>query len=622
MSTWSVQQAEDLYAVRHWGEGYFHIDAQGRVCVRPDARSTTPDIALHEILQRLEREGFRCPVLLRFPQILGDRVRRLRAAFARAAQDLGYRGDYLPVYPIKVNQQRAVVEGILAGQGRGVGLEAGSKPELMAVMALAPDDGTLVCNGYKDRAYIRLALMAQKLGHRAFLVVEKFSELTPILEESRKLNVEPLLGLRLRLASLADGHWQNSGGEGAKFGLPARDLLRAVETLKAAGLLHRLALAHFHMGSQISNIRDIQRGMGEAARYLAELTRLGAAVTVVDVGGGLGVDYEGARSRGYFSVNYNIEDYALAVVRALYESCETQGLPHPAIFTEAGRAMTAHHAVLATNIIDTEPGFPEEPIHDPGPEAPYVLQDLWRIARRPKARPTERFHEALHWLNESRDLFVHGLIDLREKATAEALFAAVCRGLLSELEPDRAADREVLEAIHERFADKLFANLSIFQSLPDVWGIGQIFPILPITGHQQAPTQSAKIVDLTCDSDGKVDRYVTQKGPASVLPMPTPGETTVPLGFFLVGAYQEILGDIHNLFGDTPACCVHLEADGAFRLQSIQAGETAGRLLAHVGYAESALVEAFTRKVRAVETERKTTISEYKQELNKGIYLI
>ena len=620
----SIRQAEDRYAVRHWGEGYFHMDAQGRVCVRPDARSAQTGVALDAILQALKSKGASCPVLLRFPHILGDRVRRLRAAFAQAARRLDYRGGYLPVYPIKVNQQRAVVEGILAGQGDRVGLEAGSKPELMAVMALAPEGGTLVCNGYKDRAYIRLALTAQKLGHRVFIVVEKFSELALILEESRNLKVQPLLGLRLRLASVANGHWQNSGGEGSKFGLPAGDLLRAVETLESAGLLHRLALAHFHMGSQISNVRDIHRGMHEAVRYMAELARLGAAISVVDVGGGLGVDYEGTRSRGYFSVNYNIEEYALAVVRTLREGCEAQGLPHPAIFTEAGRAMTAHHAVLVTNVVDVEPGFPKDPVPRPDPEAPYVLQDLWQTLQRREARPTERFHEAVHWLNESRDMFVHGVIDLRQRAEAETLFAAVCRSVLPELEPDQAADREVLEAIRSTFADKLFANLSVFQSLPDVWGIDQIFPILPVSGHgEAAPTAFAKIVDLTCDSDGKVERYVTGKGPVSVLPIP-PDQTIASfplLGFFLVGAYQEILGDIHNLFGDTEACCVRLEEDGGFALEAVQAGETTGRLLASVGYSASELMQAFEGKARKAGMSRDGLLAEYRDALGSGVYL-
>ena len=624
MNTGSIRQAEDRYAVRHWGEGYFHINAQGRVCVRADSGSEKVGVALSEILQALERRGASCPVLLRFPQILGDRVRQLRAAFAQASRRLEYHGGYLPVYPIKVNQQRAVVEGILAGQGDRVGLEAGSKPELMAVMALAPQGGTLVCNGYKDRAYVRLALMAQRLGHRVFIVVEKFSELALILEESRNLEVQPLLGLRLRLASMANGHWQNSGGEGAKFGLPSGDLLRAVETLEAAGLLHRLALAHFHMGSQISNVRDIHRGMHEAVRYMAELVRLGAVISVVDVGGGLGVDYEGTRSRGYFSVNYDIQDYALAVVRTLREGCEAQGLPHPAIFTEAGRAMTAHHAVLVTNVVDMEPGFPKEAVSEPGLEAPYVLQDLWQTLRRRDACPTERFHEALHWLNESRDMFVHGLIDLRQRAVAEGLFAAVCRSVLPELQADRAAHREVLEAIRGQFADKLFANLSVFQSLPDIWGIDQIFPILPVSGHGQAVSEAfAKIVDLTCDSDGKVERYVTGKGPVSVLPIPpdrTP-ESFPPLGFFLVGAYQEILGDIHNLFGDTDACCVRLEEGGGFTLEAVQSGETTDRLLASVGYAASELIEAFEDKALRVGASANELLAEYRDALGNGVYL-
>ena len=308
MSHRSAEQAEALYAVRHWGDGYFSIDGHGRVCVCPQPRTQDARVSLQAVMRELADQGIQPPVLIRFPQILADRVQRMRSAFGKAAMALGYQGGYLPVYPIKVNQRRVVLEGILAERDAPVGLEAGSKPELAAIMALAPEGGTLVCNGYKDRGYIRLALMAQQLGHRVFIVVEKRSELALILEESRKLDVQPLLGLRLRLASMANGHWQNSGGEAAKFGLPARDLLSTVQTLKEANLLHRLNLVHFHMGSQISHIRDIHRGMHEATRFMEELAGLGARIEVVDVGGGLGVDYEGTRSRGYFSVNYTMED--------------------------------------------------------------------------------------------------------------------------------------------------------------------------------------------------------------------------------------------------------------------------------------------------------------------------
>ncbi|HEY9121121.1 MAG TPA: biosynthetic arginine decarboxylase, partial [Marinobacter sp.] len=561
MSEPTGSAAHEVYNIAHWSDGYIDVNARGEVLIRPDRGQSGEDINLPDLTRSLVSNGVQLPVLIRFTDILHDRVNKLCGAFNKVAAEQGYQGAYTAVYPIKVNQQRRVVEELLcaepAARDNQIGLEAGSKPELMAVLALSQQPGSvIVCNGYKDREYIRLALIGQKLGHRVFIVVEKQSELPLILEQARRLGVTPLIGVRARLATIGKGNWQNTGGEKSKFGLSASQVLDVVETLRSAGALESLQLLHFHLGSQIANIRDIQTGLRECARFYSELRQMGAPVGTVDIGGGLGVDYEGTRSRSSCSMNYSVHEYAYNVVHILKAECDRTGIPHPNLISESGRALTAHHSVLVTNVIDREVPDKRRP-ERPDSDAPAPLQDLWRDleslqdARSPRSL-AEIYHDVLHAMADVHTQFAHGLLSLADRARAETLYTTCCRALRNQLNSDNRAHREIIDELNEKLAEKLFVNFSLFQSLPDVWGIDQIFPIMPINGLNRPLTRRAVIQDITCDSDGRIDRYVDGQGIETTFPLPeeTPEEPML-MGFFMTGAYQEILGDMHNLFGDT-----------------------------------------------------------------------
>ncbi|HHH35822.1 MAG TPA: biosynthetic arginine decarboxylase [Gammaproteobacteria bacterium] len=598
MNSWDIEKARETYNVGRWGDGYFEVGDDGHALARP-AGPDGPAVDLHDLAGELRRQGLTPPVLVRFPDILRHRLDALRDAFGTAMRAHDYRAAYTPVYPIKVNQQHTVVAEIL-GHG-DVGLEAGSKPELLAVLALAASDGGfIVCNGYKDREYIRLALIGRLLGKRVYIVVEKLSELELILEEAQRLDIPPLLGVRVRLASIGKGKWQNTGGEKSKFGFAAAQLLEMVERLRAAGCLDRLQLLHFHLGSQIANIRDIQRGMREAARHYAELHRLGVPIRIVDVGGGLGVDYEGSRSRSFCSMNYTVQEYANNVVHALWEICQQQHLPQPDIVTESGRAMTAHHALLMVNVIDVEHQPAEEGAPAVSADDPQVLRDLSQALRSLDSRSViETYHDAGHWLALSQEMYTHGVLSLAQRAVAEKLYYAICRRLLPLLQPATRSHREILDELKEKLADKYFCNFSIFQSIPDVWAIDQIFPIMPLHRLEEPPTRRAVITDITCDSDGRIDHYVDREGVESTLPLHAVSSGgDYLLGIFLVGAYQEILGDMHNLFGDTHAVNVVLEPDGGHRLSEPQRGDTVDEVLRYVRYDTEELLERLRHKTR------------------------
>ncbi|HHW76783.1 MAG TPA: biosynthetic arginine decarboxylase, partial [Xanthomonadaceae bacterium] len=565
---WTVAQAREVYNTARWGEGYFDIDDAGRVRVRAPRWPHHPGIDLSALAGELRTLGYALPVLARFNHILHDRVDTLCDAFAAAIAELNYQGGYTAVYPIKVNQQRRVVSEIVRHGGPRVGLEAGSKPELMAVLGLSEPGGVVVCNGYKDREYLRLALIGRQLGLDVFIVVEKLSELDLVIEEARRLGVRPRLGMRVRLASIGAGKWQNTGGEKSKFGLSASQVLEAVRRLKEGELLDSLVLLHAHLGSQIANIHDIQRGLREVGRYYADLWRLGARPRWVDVGGGLGVDYEGTGSRSECSMNYSVQEYANNVVYALWEICAEQNLPHPRLFSESGRALTAHHAVLITEVIDHEPAPGGRLPPAPGAGDPLILHNLWKAYQTvSRGSAVEAYHDAAHWLAEARDLYLHGVLRLEQRARAEQLYFAICRKLRPLLNPAVRAHRELLDELNDKLAEKLFLNFSVFQSMPDVWALDQIFPILPLQGLTEPPTRRAVLQDLTCDSDGCIERYVDGEGVETTLPLP-PWRADEPclLGIFLLGAYQEILGDMHNLFGDTAAVNVELREDGGYRL--------------------------------------------------------
>lgn len=591
-----IHPVAQTYAINRWGEGYFGINPQGNLTVHPD-RQGPLEIDLYRLAQEVREADLSLPVLVRFTDILRDRVRQLRAAFAQASTDLEYGGAYTAVYPIKVNQQRSVVEEILIGGEDQVGLEAGSKPELMAVLAMARGE-TIICNGYKDREYIRLALMGNRLGHRVYIVIEKPSELEMVMRESAELGIEPLLGVRVRIAAAAVGKWQDSGGEKAKFGLSASQVLAMVERLKQAGKLEWLQLLHSHLGSQVPNIRDIRRGMAEVARYYASLRTIGVPIKIVDVGGGLGVDYEGTGTRHFCSINYSLEGYTRAVVHTLKTVCAERGLPEPDIITEAGRAMTAHHAMLITNVIEHE-SAPGSSLQGPDPEDPPELESLYReLERAEQGSPLEIYQEAIHALNDVRAAFERGELDLAQRAKAEQIFFAVCRRLHPRLQSSARSHRELLDELNVKLADKVFCNFSLFQSLPDVWAIDQIFPVVPLQRLNEAPNCRALIQDLTCDSDGRIEYYVDQEGVESTLPMhkTQPGEDYL-LGIFMLGAYQEVLGDMHNLFGDTDAVNLELDGKGGYRLTQQESGDSIEELLNYVHFDTEAMLESYRRKL-------------------------
>jgi arginine decarboxylase len=595
MSSWSTADALRIYNVDRWGDGYFGVDADGHVTVRPCGSDDGPTVRLEDVLSACRAEGLRSPVLVRFAGILRHRVKMLAGAFRSAISAQDYQGGYTPVYPIKVNQQRRVVTELLRGaEGDQVlGLEAGSKPELLAVLALSHGAGsTIVCNGYKDREYVRLALMGEKLGFKVNIVVEKLSELAMILEESAALGVEPRIGLRVRLMSVSKGNWQNSGGEKAKFGLSAAQLIEAVEVCRAAGKLGCVRMLHFHLGSQVANIQDIKAGMREAARYYQELRALGAAVDTMDVGGGLGVDYEGTRSRSYCSMNYAMADYAWHIVQTLKEVCERGGLPEPDIISESGRALTAHHAVLLANVIDRET-LSVSNIEVPPTSAAGEVQLLWQLSeslRGPNPNLLETYQEVLGAWQDVHQRYLLGELSLPERAIAERLYINCQLAIRGRLDAARKHQRALLDELNEKLADKLFVNFSVFQSVPDVWGIDQIFPILPLSGLDRMPTRRAVLQDITCDSDGRIDQYVDGEGLETTLPMPEGADTE--LGIFMVGAYQEILGDLHNLFGDTDSVDVEIDDQGRIKLDHAIQGDTVSSVLRYVNFDPDKLLAA------------------------------
>jgi arginine decarboxylase len=539
----------------------------------------------------------------------------------------GYQGRYTAVYPIKVNQQRSVVEALLAHGGERVGLEAGSKPELLAVLARSRPGGIVVCNGYKDREYIRLALIGTSLGHRVHIVVEKLSELELVIQEARTLNVAPLLGVRVRLSSLGAGKWQNTGGEKSKFGLQAAEVLRVVARLREVGMVEALQMMHFHMGSQIANIQHIQSGMSEAARYYAELHAQGVTIRVLNAGGGLGVDYEGTRSRSFCSMNYSVDEYAHNIVHAIKEICTEHDLPHPDIVTESGRALTAHHAVLITNVIEVEQAPGTERQAPARADEPQIIQDLGRGLANVGARPPlEIYHDAVHWLNEAQGMFTHGVLSLEERARAEDLYFATCHAVRERLQPSVRAHREVLDELNEKLADKFFLNFSLFQSIPDHWAIDQIFPVVPLHRLNEAPTRRGVVQDITCDSDGRVDLYVDGEGVEASLPLHAPraGEPYV-MGIFMVGAYQEILGDMHNLFGDTDSVNVETTADGGYTLVQPRRGDTVDSVLRYVHFDAEDLLAAYRAKIDAAAhlsaEQRRAYLGELQEGLSGYTYL-
>lgn len=624
-SNWTVADSRSIYGIRHWGAGYFAINDAGNVEVRPQGADAQP-IDLHALVSQLREAGLSLPLLVRFPDILQDRVRKLTGAFDANIARLEYGSRYTALYPIKVNQQEAVVESIIATQNVSIGLEAGSKPELMAVLALAPKGGTIVCNGYKDREFIKLALMGQKLGHNVFIVIEKESEVQLVIEEAEHVGVLPQVGLRVRLSSLASSKWADTGGEKAKFGLSAAQLLSVVERFRQAGLDQGVRLLHFHMGSQIANLADYQHGFKEAIRYYGELRALGLPVDHVDVGGGLGVDYDGTHSRNASSINYDIDDYAGVVVGMLKEFCDAQGLPHPHIFSESGRALTAHHAVLITQVTDVERHNDELPKITDLAEQPEIVQYLADLLGPTDAEMvTETYWRATHYMSDAASQYAEGKISLAQKALAEQCYFAICRRLHNQLKARQRSHRQVLDELNDKLADKYICNFSVFQSLPDTWAIGQVLPILPIHRLGEEPDRRAVLQDLTCDSDGKITQYVDEQSIETSLPVHDvkEGEDYL-IGVFLVGAYQEILGDMHNLFGDTDSVNVYQNADGSFHHAGIETHDTIEDMLRYVHLSPEELMTHYRDKVAGAKLtarERTQFLDALRLGLTRSAYL-
>ena len=625
MKSWTIDQSRTLYNIERWGAPYFDINSQGNVTVSPDCTSKN-QIDLFQLTQEINKVGLNLPVLLRVTDILKDRVSALCDAFDKARDGYSYHGNYHAVYPIKVNQHRTVVEHMLEQSDLGVGLEAGSKPELMVVLSQANNNSIIICNGYKDREYIRLALMGQKMGHQVFIVIEKLAELELILEESKKMHITPNLGVRIRLASIGKGKWQNTGGEKSKFGLSANQVLTVITSLKKHNALSYLKLIHCHLGSQLANIRDIQTGLHEIARYYSELHQLDVPIKFIDVGGGLGIDYEGSRSRNYCSMNYNIQEYANAIVQAFKQVCTDNQLPHPSIITESGRAMTAHHAILISNIIDSEPALKQDNVNPPGDNDPGVLKNLWNTLQNISDRSVvEAYHDATHWLSESHTMYTHGIINLQQRANAEQTYFNICRKIQSLLSTKHRSHREIMDELNEKLADKYFCNLSIFKSMPDIWAIDQVFPIMPLHRLNEEPTKRVTLQDLTCDSDGTVSSYVESENIETTLPAHElkSGQAYI-MGFFLVGAYQEILGDMHNLFGDTHSIDVEFDAEGNYQLVEAEPGDTIEEILNFVHYISEQLLENYQLKLemaKLTEQEKCGYLDELKNSLKGYSYL-
>ena len=629
---WSVEQARALYNIEGWGDGYFDVNAAGRMIVRPNKDRPEQTLDLYELAHDLEAQGVGLPVLLRFSDILKSRIEMLHARFASAIAEFQYEGRYNTVFPIKVNQQRHVVEEILEfGTLTGVGLECGSKPELQAVLALSErTDHLIVCNGYKDEEFMRLAMMGQKLGHTVIIVVEQVSELDVLLPVAEAMGVTPRIGVRIKLSSEGSGRWAQSGGEKSKFGLNSAQLMQVIDRLTAAGKREWIQLIHFHLGSQITDIRFIKQGLQEVSRFYVELRRLGLDIKWVDVGGGLGVDYDGTQSTAQASMNYSAQEYANDIVYTLAETCREESLPMPDIISESGRALTAHHALLLLSVIDVEShAEPAVPSHTDDDHALLreMADDLKTVSRKNVSmrRVREVFHDAMFDKERAQQLFSTGVLSLRERATAEQLYLCTLNAVARLAAGKRDHFDDIIRDMDAALVDRYFANFSVFQSLPDSWAIDQLFPIVPIHRLDEEPTRRGTIQDVTCDSDGKIDRFIGGRDGAPSMPLHVfrDGDAYI-LGIFLTGAYQEILGDLHNLFGDTNAVHIRLLGE-AYEVTHLVHGDTVTEVLNYVQFRASDLLSTFRRKVQAAKEisreEANMFIAEYVAGLEGYTYL-
>jgi arginine decarboxylase len=629
---WTIESARTLYNIEGWGIGFFDINEAGHVVVRPDREKDDRELDLYELANDLEEQGVGLPLLLRFSDILRSRIESLNQKFSHAREEYGYVGGYTTVYPIKVNQQRHVVEEIVEfGKTAGVGLECGSKPELQAILGLAEHtDHMIVCNGYKDEEFMRLALMGQKLGHQVFIVLEQLSEVDVLLAAADEIGVTPCAGVRIKLYSEGSGRWAKSGGEKSKFGLSTAQLVKLVDKLKALGRLDILKLIHFHLGSQITDIRYIKAGLQEVSRYYAELRGMGVDITHVDVGGGLGVDYDGSGSTSQASVNYTLQEYADDVVYTLAESCRQHELPMPHIISESGRALTAHHALLLLSVIDVE-SQADNSVPELTQENPTLLHemaaDYTAVSKRvSRKRVREVYHDATFDKERAQELFNSGVLTLRDRAIAEQIYLSTIAVVAKIAQRDRDEYSDIIDDLEATMVDRYFCNFSLFQSLPDSWAIDQIFPIMPIHRLNEEPTRRGTIQDVTCDSDGKIECFIGDRTarPSLELHPFTDGEPYI-IGIFLTGAYQEILGDLHNLFGDTNAVHIRLSETKGYEVTDLVHGDTVTEVLAYVQFRASDLLATFRRKVANATSlarqEANTFIADYIAGLEGYTYL-
>ena len=624
MKKWTIEDSKELYNINGWGVSYFGINNKGDVYVSPCKNNAQID--LREVMDELALRDVTPPVLLRFPDILDNRIEKTASCFQQAKEEYDYKGENFIIYPIKVNQIQPVVEEIIShGRKFNLGLEAGSKPELHAVIAVqCQSDSLIICNGYKDQAYIELALLAQKMGKRIFIVVEKLNELETIAKVAKKLNVKPNLGIRIKLASSGSGKWEESGGDASKFGLTSAELLQALDILKQKGMQECLRLIHFHIGSQITKIRRIQTALREAAQFYINLHKMGYDVEFVDCGGGLGVDYDGTRSsNSESSVNYSSQEYVNDCIYTFVDAADKNGIRHPNIITESGRSLTAHHSVLVIDVLETAslPEMPEE--FEAKANDHQLVKDLYEIWDNLNPRTMlEDWHDAEQIRDEALELFSHGIVDLKTRAEIERMYWSVAHEI-NALAKSMKHVPEELKNLDKLLADKYFCNFSLFQSLPDSWAIDQLFPIMPIQRLNERPTRHATLQDITCDSDGKISNFVADGHIKHVLPIHALRKNeNYHLGVFLIGAYQEILGDMHNLFGDTNA--VHISVkDGKYHIDQIIDGETVEEVLDYVQYNPKKLVRQLETWVTKSVKEGKISLEEGKEFLGtyrSGLY--
>ncbi len=630
MHAWTIRDSLETYNVQNWGRGFFSVNEAGQLEVRPRGESG-PAIPLPVLMEDLRQRGLRSPMLLRFPDILNARVSRLADAFRSASAAYNYTGKFRGVYPIKVNQQRRVVEELVAfGAEHGIGLEAGSKPELLIALALLDTPNALIiCNGYKDRAYIETALLAQRLGRTPVIVIDRFHEIELVVKVASELGIRPHIGIRAKLQSKGAGKWIDSTGDKSKFGLTASEIVDAVEQLRASDMLDCLELLHFHIGSQITAIRAHKDALREATRIFVGLHELGAKPRILDVGGGLGVDYDGSQTNFHSSKNYTVQEYANDVLASVQEACDGAGIAHPDIVTEAGRWMVAHHALLVFDVLgasEVRIGRKPEPMKDDDPKVLKDLHEVWQGVN--KKNVIESFHDAMQIKEDAATLFNIGQLDLRGRARVERLFWDCCEKI-QKIAADLKEVPEELEELEKGLADTYYGNLSVFQSMPDHWAVKQLFPVMPIQRLNERPTRRAIIADLTCDSDGKIDQFIDQHDVKNVLELHPLDGRRYYIAVFMVGAYQEILGDLHNLFGDTDAVHVVVDDEGGYMVDHVVEGEDVKDVLTYVEYDQAALTEKVRRLAEDARRRGDISIEEatrlrarYKQGLWEYTYLI